>query len=156
MGSKTAWRPPDCGTLWGESPEKARGSVKLAGLGESIPEVWRLCRDLPLAGVQLLGEGGGRRPPERLEENPSCSGVQARQGGGERPVLLENTLRHAARGREGHVTSRGEGGGGGGADSRLAFAVPWSLWAWKLCSPYHSSVTVGELLGHSEPRFPLL
>lgn len=111
MGSKTAWRPPDCGTLWGESPEKARGSVKLAGLGESIPEVWRLCRDLPLAGVQLLGEGGGRRPPERLEENPSCSGVQARQGGGERPVLLENTLRHAARGREGHVTSRGEGGG---------------------------------------------
>lgn len=44
----------------------------------------------------------------RLGEDPFCSGVQARQGGGERLVLLENSLRNAARGGEGHATSRGE------------------------------------------------
>lgn len=87
MGSETTWRP-GCGALWRESAEKARRSAELAGLGESIPEMGRLCGDiangaghhaaseaLPLAGVKLLGEGERRRPSEGLWNNLSCKGV---------------------------------------------------------------------------------
>lgn len=41
-------------------------------------------------------------------KKPYCSGAEARQGGDERLVLLENTLRSAAQGEEGHAAGRGE------------------------------------------------